>query len=102
MLQARQAAGPFMSLLHLCERVDSRTAGRKTIEALVRCGACDCFGQTRATLFAAIERTLTRAASLLQDRQRGQSSLFGMLGEEKNEPAQKNGHLPEWPQSELL
>ena len=101
MLQARQAAGPFMSLLNLCERVDSKTANRKTIEALVRCGACDCFGETRATLFASIERTLTRAANVMQDRQRGQSSLFGMM-EETPPTGSQNGHLPEWPQNELL
>ena len=48
------------------------------------------------------DRTLTRAASINQDRQRGQSSMFGML-EEKAEPrAELNGRLPEWPQHELL
>src|SRR5204863_6022027 len=100
-LQARQNAGAFTSLVNLCERVDSKTANRKTIEALVRCGACDCFGETRATLFASIERTLTRAANVVQDRQRGQSSLFGMM-EETPPTGVQNGLLPEWPQNELL
>jgi DNA polymerase-3 subunit alpha len=101
-LKARSAGGAFPSLGELCERVDGRALGRKVLEALIKAGACDCFGQTRASLFGAIDRTLTRAAGIVQDRERGQSSLFGML-EEKG-PAQKEeiASLPEWPQHELL
>src|SRR6185436_7739830 len=81
MLEARQKDGPFTSLSNLCERVDGRTVNKKILEALVKSGACDCFGETRATLFAAIERTLARAASNAQDRQRGQVSMFGMFND---------------------
>jgi DNA polymerase III subunit alpha len=65
-------------------------------------GACDAFRETRASLYAQIDHTLARAASLAQDRQRGQTSLFGMFEESTpaaSEPIQK---LPEWPESELL
>jgi DNA polymerase III subunit alpha len=99
-LNAR-AQGRFTTLMNLCERVDSKTANRKTLEALIRCGACDGFGEKRAGLFAAIDRTLARATSVVQDRQRGQSSLFGMT-EEEAAPAHRNGLIPEWPQSQLL
>src|ERR1019366_1400725 len=78
-LQARNERGKFTSLSDLCERVDGRTVNRKILEALIKSGACDGFGQTRATLCAQIERTLGRAASIAADRQRGQSSLFGAL-----------------------
>src|SRR5450432_361416 len=59
-LKARAEGGKFKSLSELCERVDGRALTRKTIEALVKTGACDSFGQTRASLFAQIERTLSR------------------------------------------
>ena len=101
-LQARRAGGPFRSLAELCERVDTRAVNRKTVEALVKCGACDTFGETRATLFAQIDRVLARAVSIVQDRQRGQGSLFGRL-EETGDPAPESiSRLPEWPQHELL
>jgi DNA polymerase-3 subunit alpha len=66
----RRAAkgGPFKSLSELCERVDGRTVNRKVLEALIKSGACDCFGETRATMFAKIDRVLTRAAGIIQDR----------------------------------
>ncbi|MBE0542406.1 MAG: DNA polymerase III subunit alpha [Verrucomicrobia bacterium] len=102
-LKAREEGGKFTSLADLCERVDGRMVTRKTLEALIKSGACDGFGQTRATLFAQIERTLARAASIISDRQKGQSSLFGMM-EEQASSAMPEAivSLPEWPQHELL
>ena len=60
------------------------------------------FGQTRATLFVQIERTLSRAASILSDKQKGQSSLFGALEEKAPPMPEAISNLPEWPQHELL
>jgi DNA polymerase-3 subunit alpha len=101
-LAARREAGRFGSLTDLCARVDSRSVGRKALEALIKCGACDTFGETRASLFFEIDRALARAAESKQDKQSGQSSLFGML-EEASPRVQVSGpKLPEWPQSDLL
>ncbi len=101
-LKARAEHGNFKSLAELCEHVDSRAVTRKTLEALIKTGACDTFGQTRATLAAQTERTLMRAASLLSDRQKGQSSLFGALEEKAPAMPETLSNLPEWPQHELL
>ncbi|HMP82694.1 MAG TPA: DNA polymerase III subunit alpha [Verrucomicrobiota bacterium] len=102
-LKARDEGGKFTSLADLCERVDGRTVNRKILEALIKSGACDCFGQTRATLFAQIERTLARAASIQSDKQKGQSSLFGMLEDKAADVMPEAiSALPEWPQHELL
>ena len=82
--------------------MDGRSVNRKVLEALIKCGACDCLGQTRATLFAQIERTLARAASIIADRQRGQSSLFGALEDRSVQAPEASVTLPEWPEHELL
>ena len=101
-LKARDEGGRFETLADMCQRVDGRTVTRKILEGLIRSGACDCFKQNRATHFAQIDRTLARAASVISDRQRGQSSLFGAL-EEKTVPMPEAAtNLPEWPQHELL
>jgi DNA polymerase-3 subunit alpha len=101
-LAARSSGERFNSLADLCERVDLRAVNRKVLEALIKSGACDCFGETRATLFSRVDRTLARAAGIVADRQRGQGSLFGML--EDREPAMPESmqQLAEWPQHELL
>jgi DNA polymerase-3 subunit alpha len=101
-LDARKQAGEFTSLANMCERVDIRTVNRKVLEALIKSGACDTFKETRATLFAQIDRTLTRAAGIIQDRQRGQSSMFGMMEDKTATKAETIAKLPEWPQHELL
>jgi DNA polymerase III subunit alpha len=102
-LRARLEGGRFSSLLDLSQRVDGRTVSRKVLEALIKSGACDTFGETRATLFSQIDRTLARAASVALDRQRGQASLFGMLEEQVVlEPENGLPSIPEWPQSQLL
>ena len=102
-LKARTEGGKFESLSELCERMDSRSINRKILEGLIKCGACDCFGRTRATLFSQIDRTLGRAAGIIADRQRGQSSLFGAMEDRTEAPENEtqNG-LPEWPDHELL
>ncbi|NDF01456.1 MAG: DNA polymerase III subunit alpha, partial [Verrucomicrobia bacterium] len=102
-IEARDKGGKFTSLTDFCERVDSRTVNRKTLEALIKCGACDSLNETRASMFAALDRVMARAASAAADRVRGQVSLFGMM----EEPAaaakvEKAAQLPEWPQHELL
>jgi DNA polymerase-3 subunit alpha len=101
-LKARAEHGKFKTLSELCEHVDGRTLTRKPLEALIKTGACDSFDQTRATLFAQIERTLSRAASILSDKQKGQSSLFGALEEKTPPMPEAISNLPEWPQHELL
>ena len=101
-LKARGEGGRFQSLSDMCERVDGRSVSRKVLEALIKSGACDCLGQTRATLFAQIDRTVARASSIIADRQRGQSSLFGTLEDKSSRMPEAITDLPEWPQHELL
>jgi len=105
MLAAREDTGPFSSLPDLCNRVDLRAVNRKVLEALIKAGACDSFGQSRASLTAQIDRSLTRASSAADDRARGQETLFGMLEaddpEEEETPAGLR-NLPEWPDAEKL
>ncbi len=102
LLKARGEGGKFKSLAEMCERVDGRTVNRRVLEAFIKTGACDSFNSTRATLAAQVERTLARAASLLSDRQKGQSSLFGAFEDKGPARAEAGGSLPEWPQHELL
>ena len=101
-LKARREGGPFPSLAEMCERVDGRTVNRKILEGLIKCGACDCFGFTRATQSGLIDRTLLRAASIISDRQRGQSSLFGALEDKSAPKAESIVNLPDFPDHDLL
>lgn len=102
LLKARDEGGPFRSLADLAERVDPRTVNRKVLEALIKCGACDCFQNTRAGMFAQIDRVLARAASINEDRQRGQSNLFDVFQDKPADQPEKETVVEEWPQHQLL
>jgi DNA polymerase-3 subunit alpha len=101
-LKARGEGGKFTSMADMCERIDGRSLNRKILEGLIKCGACDCLNRNRATLFAQIDRTLTRAASVILDRQRGQSSLFGVFEEKSAAPMEVEISVPDWPDAEKL
>jgi DNA polymerase-3 subunit alpha len=101
-LNARKEGGVFKSFSDMLERVDLRAVNKKAIESLIKSGACDCFGETRATLFASIDRVVGRAASAATDRARGQVSMFGMLEEKAEVKDDGLLRVPEWSQSELL
>jgi DNA polymerase-3 subunit alpha len=101
-LSARHAGAKFKTLLGLCERVETRTVNRKVLEALIKSGACDVLGMTRASLFAQIDRALGRAAQTAQDETSGQGSFFGLFDKHAAPQPDRLELLPEWPQSERL
>ena len=49
-IEAREKDGPFEDLFDLCERVDCKTYNKRTIESLVKCGAFDSMGYSRAAM----------------------------------------------------
>ncbi len=101
-LDTRNSSGPFESLPKLCERVDVRVVNRKVLETLIRCGACDSLGGTRAWLFAQIDKALSRGQEASQDRSRGQASLFEMLEAASPAAPETPADTPDWPPLERL
>jgi DNA polymerase-3 subunit alpha len=77
MLVAREQGGRFTDIFDLTERIESKQFNRKTLEALIKCGACDGLGGNRAQLLDALDPAIERAARAVREREFGQSSLFG-------------------------
>ncbi len=101
-LDARNSGGRFASLNDLCERVDLRAVSKKTLECLIKAGACDTLGPNRATLMALLDPAMARASSIAADRQRGQSSLFETFDGAPRKATAKPIELPEWSTTEKL
>jgi len=76
LVTARQE-GPFVSLFDFVRRIDTRKVNRKAIEVLIKCGACDGFGQSRDVLFASIGRAIDRVQGDAKAAAAAQFSLFG-------------------------
>lgn len=73
----RIARGPFRNIFDLCERCDPKHLTKAVLEALVKAGALDSFGPTRAQHMLVIDRAVQGAAARQRDKARGQKSLFG-------------------------
>jgi DNA polymerase-3 subunit alpha len=69
------------------------------VESLVRCGAFDFAGRTRAALWQGLDAALERGAALARDRAAGQGSLFGGAAPEVET---REPDAPEWPTAERL
>jgi len=102
-LVARKEVGKFRDLYHFCEHVDPRAANRSTIEALIKCGAFDALGASRAAMIAALDQAIKLGQSAAADRKNGQLSFFGAesLPGGKIPPPQFPDVEP-WSESQLL
>lgn len=92
-------SGIFSSLEDLCQRVDARLVNRKVLESLIKCGALDTFGMSRAQMIAGLDRVLERASKTQKEQAKGQLSFFDQ--DFKNN-INKLPQVKEWPKPQLL
>ena len=97
----REANGRYVTLLDLCRRVDQQRINRRVLEALVRSGALDCLGESRATLMGAIPNTLRLAANAAFATAAGQGALFAEH-DSSGDFEQLLTPVPEWNEQERL
>ena len=103
--KAREA-GAFASLADFCGRVDLRLVNRRVVESLIKAGAFDSLGDTRAGLLSGLDQAMEAGQRSQRDREEGQGSLFESLASPRTDasaPAPRpDSHVPEWPREELL
>lgn len=101
-LESREKDGEFTSIFNLCERIDLRVANRRVLESLILCGALDCLGESRRSMFEGLCYVLSESQKRKDEISSGQTTLFG--GEEKSSSGifQKLPSVEEWSESELL
>ena len=74
----REANGPYTSLAEFCRRVDHEKINRRTLEAMVKSGAMDCFGETRRGLMHHVPEALRSADQQAKAAAAGQNDMFGL------------------------
>jgi len=98
-LVAARDGRPFADAADLAARVDPRQLNKLALENLVRAGALDAVDKNRARLCAAADMVLKRAQSIFEERETGQTGLFG----EKSRPETLHlAEMPEWPEMDRL
>src|SRR5438093_1856947 len=78
-LKARSGEGSFKTLEDFCARVDLRLVNRRVVESLIKAGAFDSLGLTRAHLLATTDTALESGQRQQRDRAEGQGSFFEMM-----------------------
>ncbi|MDD5064021.1 MAG: DNA polymerase III subunit alpha [Phycisphaerae bacterium] len=102
-IAARERVGRFQSLFHFCENVDLRAANKQVIEALIKAGACDKLGGSRAQMLAGMEKAMQIGTTLQADKQNGQMNFFGKSGQ--SDYSKDHERLPNatpWPEPQML
>ncbi|HUF18630.1 MAG TPA: DNA polymerase III subunit alpha, partial [Thermoanaerobaculia bacterium] len=79
-LAARRSLGRFTGLFEFCEEVDLRACNKKVVEALIKSGSFDSFRLSRKSLLEQLERTAESALKAKEEKERGQTTLFGGPG----------------------
>jgi DNA polymerase-3 subunit alpha len=74
--EARLDGGPFKSLEEFCRRVDLRSVNRRALEALIKVGALEDYGN-RAQLLQMLDRLMGLSSSAHHAQDVGQMTLFG-------------------------
>ena len=105
-LGIRADSGRFTSFFDFCRRVDLHKVNKRMLEGLIKAGAFDSLGAKRSQLMAMLDHGIEDGAAAQQERERGQTSIFG---EELNGDGSAHGHIepalpnvPEWDQAQRL
>ncbi len=100
--EARAQAGKFRGLFQFCEQVDLKPLNKRMIESMIKAGAMDSLGGTRAQLFAAAGEAMENGQKVWRDREFGQHGLFGAPPLEEREATEKLPNVAPWSDAELL
>ncbi len=101
---AQAKVSRFNSLFHFCENVDLRAVNKQVLDALIKGGAFDNLGGSRAQMMAALEKAMQMGSSMQADAASGQMNFFGDGGFGASEQSDEQS-LPDvqpWPEQMML
>ncbi len=107
-VRAREAEGPYKSLLDMCIRVNLRKVTKRVLESLIKGGACDCFGVSRAGMLASLDNVVARAQKKQKEKNSAQISLLSFSPSVEVAPVPGIGFpceeqdTPEWDDDQKL
>jgi len=81
-IETREKEGRFQSLHDFCNKVDLRACNRKALESLIKSGAFDSMGGSRAQYLNLMEKAMSAGQQSQKEKLNGQISMLSLLGEE--------------------
>ncbi len=103
-VEEREKEGNFKDIFDVCSKVDLHSLNRKALESLIKAGAMDSLGGTRAQMFAAVDNALKYGHQIQNDAASNQVGLFDASQSTKNEVVIKPPlvEVEEWSEQESL
>ncbi len=102
LISEREAHGDFSSLVETCRRVDHDKINRRALEALVKSGAMDGFGESRRSLMHQVPEALRSADQQARAAAAGQNDMFGLEAPAPEVESAVPVSLAEWQERVLL
>ena len=98
----REKNGNYKDFTDFCERIYGESVNKKCIESLIKAGAFDNLGKTRATLIASFEGIIDMIADAKNQDYAGQVTMFDMGSEDNEMQKMKYNYteLPEYSEKE--
>ncbi|MDE6968085.1 MAG: DNA polymerase III subunit alpha [Clostridia bacterium] len=100
-VEERKKNGAFKSLEDLIKRADKMALNKRMLESLIKAGALDCFGETRATLFVNYEPIINLSNHDKSISCTGQLTMFDEIDQDL-EAEYKMIKVQEYPKNDLL
>ncbi len=100
-LDVRQKEGEFKDLSDFVSKIDSSKVNKKVIESLVKSGALDSFGYSRAAMLEQIDTILEASSKSASAKKQAEYSLFGDTVEMTNIEVNLN-KIAEYPAKQIL
>ncbi|MGB1238248.1 MAG: DNA polymerase III subunit alpha [Pseudomonadales bacterium] len=95
--------GAFKDLFDFCERVGAKKLNKRVLEALIRSGAVDDLGPSRAVMLASIGDALKAADQTARNQDAGMFDLFGSDDtEQSRDPFEEYRNVRNWSDRERL
>ena len=79
-----------------------RTVNKRVLESLVKSGAFDSLGKTRAQMMKELPAAMEQGQSKQRDRELGQASLLELFEEEQESASTAENSIPEWNEHDRL
>ena len=99
---ARQKAKRFRSLYHFCESVDLRVANKQVVEALIKAGAFDAMGGSRAQMMAGLEKAMQIGSRMQEDLHTGQMNFFSGVEVDAEHDHETLPKVQPWTEMQML
>ena len=100
-VEERNKNGKYLGFTDFCERIKNESVNKKCIESLIKAGAFDSLGMTRATLLASFERIVDTINSSGKNVMENQVSMFDIISEEEEVPESQKYSFDEKPEMDM-